>query len=237
MEVAVAEFFTDLKMPCRVMTEDTGTRDYCKDPEYIFLIDPLDGSRNARRKLPLYCSSIAVYGIGAKELSQSRCAVVERFDGKEEFIAVKGKGATLNGKRISPSHKKVLDDAIISLGCHFASTIPAFAEVGRKLGALTSRDEREMMVKCYGSTALELAYLACGKTDILYDIRAATRFRLSPKTYDIAAGVLLCREAGAQIEYGSKRMPEEVPVDPSIRVQILAAGNRGLFNTLANTLR
>jgi myo-inositol-1(or 4)-monophosphatase len=237
VEAAVADFFTDLKIPCRVMTEDTGVRDYGMDPEYIFLIDPLDGSRNARRGLPLYCSSIAVFDIAATELSEAKCAVVERFDALEEFVAVKGKGSTLNGKRIRASKKTNLNDAIISLGCHFASTIPTFANVGRKLGSLASRDEREIMVKCYGSTALELSYLACGKTDMLLDIRASTKFKLSPKTYDIAAGILLCREAGAIVEYGCKKMPEKVQIDPSLRVQIMAAGNHRLFNTLANTLR
>jgi myo-inositol-1(or 4)-monophosphatase len=237
VEAAVVDFFTDLKLPCRVMTEDKGVIDYGKDPEYIFLIDPLDGSRNARRGLPLYCSSVAVYDFSANELSQAKYAVVERFDAKEEFVAVEGEGATLNGRRIKASHKTSMDDAIISMGCHFASSLPSFAQAGRKLGALASRAEREMMVKCYGSTALELAYLACGKTDMLYDIRAETGFSLSPKTYDIAAGVLLCRQAGAVVEYGGERIPQRLRIDPSIRVQIWAAGNASLFNTLVSTLR
>jgi myo-inositol-1(or 4)-monophosphatase len=237
IEEAVTDYFTDLKLPCRVMTEDSGVREFGKDPKHIFLIDPLDGSRNMRRGLPLYCASIAVFGIGAKELSDAKFGVIERFDGKEEYVAVKGKGATCNGKPIRSSRKTSLEDAIISMGCHFTPTIPLFADAGRRLGALTSCDERSIMVKCYGSTALELAYLAAGKTDFIYDLRAGTGFRLGLKTYDVAAGILLAREAGAKMIYGSRRMPQELPVDPYIPVQIAGAGNGRLFKALMNTLR
>jgi len=232
VEREVEEFFQDLRIPCRVMTEDTGVRDFGKKPEYVFLIDPLDGSRNARRGLPMHCASIAVYGIRAKELSDAKYAVIERFDADEEYVAIKGEGATLNGKKISPSKKAVLDDAIIAMGCHFASTIPLFSDVGRRLGALTSRDERNIMVKCYGSTALELAFLACGKVDFIYDLRAGTGFSLALKTYDVAAGILLCREAGAIVEYGCRKIPEKLPVDPKVKVQIAGAGNKRFYDLL-----
>ncbi|MFH0861604.1 MAG: inositol monophosphatase family protein [Candidatus Altiarchaeota archaeon] len=232
MEAAVADFFTDARIPCRVMTEDTGVKDFGKDPRYIFLIDPLDGSRNLRRHLPLHCCSIASYGIGANELSDSVCAVVERFDAKEEFTAVRGEGVFLNGKRISSSKKTTPDDAIISLGSHFASTIPSFADYGRRLGRLTKRQERSIMVKCYGASALELAYLAAGYTDMFLDTRAGMGYKAALKTYDVAAGILLCTEAGAIVEYGSGRIPEKLPVDPYVPVMVAGAGNRELYRLL-----
>jgi myo-inositol-1(or 4)-monophosphatase len=237
VEEAVGDFFSGLKIPCRVITEDAGAKDFGEEPEYVFLIDPLDGSRNARRGLPFHCCSLAVYDAGAKELSDARCAVIERFDADEEFVAVRGKGATLNGKRMRPSAKTTLDDAVLDLGCHFAKSYGAYSEIARRLGAMVDRDERNILLKSYGSTALELAYLAAGRIDLLCEIRASTAFKAAPKTYDIAAGVLLCAEAGAPIQYGSQTLPEQLPIDPTIRVQVVGAGNSVLFNTLKDSLR
>ncbi|MBD3389136.1 MAG: hypothetical protein GF416_08585 [Candidatus Altiarchaeales archaeon] len=237
IEDEVERFFKESDLPCRVMTEDRGIIDYGEDPEFIFLIDPLDGSRNARRNLPFYCCSIAVYDIGASELSDALCAVVERFDADEEFTAVRGKGAKLNGELISPSSKKNLKDAVAEVGAHFASSLPIYSDVMSNLGGLAERQERDVWVKCYGSTALELAYLACGRVDLMCELRAASGFDATPKTYDIAAGLLLCSESGAVIEYGKDKIPEKLPLDPSLNTQFLGAGNRELFKVLANSLR
>lgn len=237
MERVVRDFFLDLKLPCRVMTEDTGITDYGGEPEYVFMIDPLDGSRNARRGLPFYCASIAVYDCNARELSQAICAVVERFDAKEEFVAMRRRGATLNGRRIRPSKKTTLKDAVLALGSHFAPAFPHYAKPMEKLGNLVQSQERNVWIKCYGSTALELAYLACGRIDLIFDDRAATAFKATPKTYDIAAGVLLCLESGAILEYGSSEIPQKLPLDPRLPVQLIGAGNRKLFKLLSNTVR
>ncbi|MFH1054462.1 MAG: inositol monophosphatase family protein [Candidatus Altiarchaeota archaeon] len=236
-EREVNTYFKSINTPCRVMTEDAGVKDYGQKPKYTFLIDPLDGSRNMRRGLPLYCSSIAVYDTEATEISQAKCAVIERFDADEEYVAVAGGGAKLNGERIRPSNKKSLDDAVLALGAHFASAVPFFASPMLKLGSQVERDERNIMVKCYGATALELALLASGKIDMIFDIRASTPFKATPKTYDIAAGLLMCQEAGAHLQYGGKRMPQKLPIDPTIGVQVAGAGNQRLFNILLNTLR
>jgi myo-inositol-1(or 4)-monophosphatase len=237
VEAAVAEYFEDLDLPCTVMTEDAGIRVFGKDPRLTFLIDPLDGSRNARRGLPFYCASVAVYGPEATEVSEASCAAIVRFDEREEFLARRGGGATRNGMRIRPSEKAAFDDATIALGCHFTKSIPLYSEAARRLGSLTREDARGITIRCYGSTALEMAYLASGKLDMLYDMRAATGFKASPKTYDVAAGILLCAEAGAPLTYGSRKMPERLPIDPHVPVQVLGAGNAALFKALGNTLR
>jgi myo-inositol-1(or 4)-monophosphatase len=237
VEAAVKEYYSGLGVPSRVMTEDAGAVDYGENPQHIYLIDPLDGSRNARRNLPFHCCSIAVYDVNATELSHVLCGVVERFDADEEFVAVKGGGATLNGEPIKPSSKSTLDDAVLSLGAHFAGAVPLFAESMGRLNELVERDERSVWIKCYGATALELAYLACGRIDLIYDIRASTSFKATPKTYDIAAGILLAREADAVVEYGGDMLPQELPVDPNVSVQVVGAGNPQLFKELGNTLR
>ena len=95
----------------------------------------------------------------------------------------------------------------------------------------------DVWVKCFGSTALELAYLASGRIDLMVDLRASAGLQATPKTYDIAAGLLLCREAGACLEYGSKTIPEKIPVDPTVPVQLLGAANERLFKILTNTIR
>ncbi len=235
LEAAVEEYFSSLNTPCRVLTEDRGAVDYGK-PEYVFMVDPLDGSRNARRQLPFHCCSIAAYELNAVELSQASCAVVERFDADEEFTAVRGGGARLNGEQVNPSGKETLDDAVLALGSHFAGAYQMHSKAVNAISHFTDRVERSVWVKCYGATALELAYLAAGRIDLLLDLRAPD-FTAAPKTYDVAAGILLCSEAGACLEYGGSYFPENLPLDPELRVQLLGAGNRKLFNILQNTLR
>jgi myo-inositol-1(or 4)-monophosphatase len=238
IEEGVEGFFSEAGLPVRVMSEDAGTVDYSGNPEYIFLIDPLDGSRNMRRGLPFYCSSIAVYEAGACELGQAVAAVINRFDADEMFTATAGGGAFLNGREIRPSPKESLEDSILALGSHFTTTFPVYAPYCEGLSNLTGADERGMMVKCLGATALELAYLAAGRIDIIFDIRARTGYGAALKTYDVAAGILIARQAGAIIEYGGgDKIPDEVALDPGNRVSLFGAGNRGLFKRLSNTLQ
>ncbi|MFH1402780.1 MAG: inositol monophosphatase family protein [Candidatus Altiarchaeota archaeon] len=236
VEEAVGGFFKDNGINATVMTEDQGILHYGGGTEAIYLIDPLDGSRNARRGLPAYSCSIAVFPPGAETLEDVAVGVVSRLDTDDDYTVVAGDAARSNGKTITASGKKDLTHAVLSIGCHFAGAYGIHDDLMLRLAEATGSGVDDVWLKCYGSTALELAFLASGKTDLIVDLRAGAGLAATPKTYDVAAGLLLCRESGAEVSYGSDSIPQPLPVDPTVKVQLVGAGSSTLFDQLTGYL-
>jgi myo-inositol-1(or 4)-monophosphatase len=154
------------------------------DAEYRWIIDPLDGTTNFVRGIPHYAISIACEYRG-----QIEHALVLDPVRREEFLASRGRGAQLNGRRIRISNRKGMEGSLIGTGIPFQSRsephIPAYA---RSLEAVAARTAG---VRRAGAAALDLAYVAAGRLDGFWEIG------LQP--WDIAAGVLLVREAGGLV--------------------------------------
>lgn len=158
---------------------------------YIWIIDPLDGTNNFTHGFPQCTVSIALFKT-AKTTSTKNfkylsgeiiLGVVYQPFTKEMFYAEKKGGAFLNGEKISVSDISKLKDAMIGL----ESPIHQFE---RNLDAYTALIEHCHGIRQIGSAALNLAYLASGRTD------AFLSFGLKP--WDIAAGLLLVKEAGGE---------------------------------------
>jgi myo-inositol-1(or 4)-monophosphatase len=147
-----------------------------------WIVDPLDGSVNYSRRIPFFCVSIAVRQYGQDLLGVIYAPV---FD--ELYVAEAGKGAWLNRERLRVSDVSRLADAIIAVGCgKSASTLIPMVETVRDL-AFTARK-----VRMLGAAALDLAYVAAGRLDGF--------FECGLRTWDIAAGNLLIREAGGRVQ-------------------------------------
>lgn len=149
------------------------------DSEYLWIIDPLDGTTNFLHGIPHFAVSIALEYRG--RLDQ---AVVYDPVKQELFTASKGKGAQLNNKKIRVSSQKTLDGALLATGFPFGDNpeVEAFIESFRALYPKISGIRRA------GVASLDLAYVACGRLDGFWE------FGLKP--WDIAAGALLIQEAG-----------------------------------------
>jgi myo-inositol-1(or 4)-monophosphatase len=150
--------------------------------EYVWIIDPLDGTTNFIHGFPQYCVSIGVQHRGS--LAH---AVVYDSNRNELFTASKGGGAFLNDRRIRVSQQTKLADALVGTGF-------PFKELERL--ELYSRQLQTMMRSCAGvrragAAALDLAYVACGRLDAFWELG------LSP--WDMAAGALLITEAGGLV--------------------------------------
>ncbi|MBU0763122.1 MAG: hypothetical protein KKD39_08870 [Candidatus Altiarchaeota archaeon] len=235
VEEAVKDFFVDKGIEAVVMTEDMGAYTVGENPQAIYLIDPLDGSRNARRGIPFYCTSIAVYPPDAKLLSDCMVGVVSRLDCREDYTALSSGPARCNGKKIKPSGKSELYDAVLSLGSHFTNSYPVHSTF---IGELSKKNPgvNDVMLKCLGASALELSYLACGKIDALVDLRSVYGVEPCLKTYDVAAGAHICRQTGVNMIYGTSKLGENVGLDPRNRVSVVAAGSDKLFMDLSNMI-
>ena len=150
--------------------------------EYLWIIDPLDGTTNFIHGFPQYCVSIGVQQRGA--LAH---AVVYDPVKNELFTASKGRGAFLNDRRIRASKCLRLSDALVGTGIPFREV----AHVDRYLGQLKAIMQGASGVRRAGAAALDLAYVACGRLDAFWELG------LSP--WDMAAGALLIQEAGGLV--------------------------------------
>ena len=152
------------------------------DAEYLWIIDPLDGTTNFIHGFPQYAVSIAVQRRGALEH-----AVVYDPTKNELFTASKGRGAFLNDRRIRVSKCLKLDDALVGTGF-------PFKELGRLdlyMRQLQLFMSRSSGVRRAGAAALDLAYVACGRLDAFWE--------LGLSKWDMAAGALLIQEAGGLV--------------------------------------
>ena len=150
--------------------------------EYVWIIDPLDGTTNFLHGFPQYAVSIGLVHRGV--LNQ---AVVYDPTRNDLFTASRGRGAYLNDQRLRVSRRARLGDALIGTGFPFRR----FQHIDVYLAIL-----REVMQKCPGvrrpgAASLDLAYVAAGRLDGFWE------FGLSP--WDMAAGALLILEAGGLV--------------------------------------
>ena len=154
------------------------------ESEYRWIIDPLDGTTNFLRGIPHFAVSIACEYRGKIEH-----AVVLDPVRREEFIASRGRGAQLNGRRIRVSNLANLDHALLGTGIPFRARqsehLPAYTKTLEALAGSCAGIRRA------GAAALDLAYVAAGRFDAFWEIG------LSP--WDVAAGSLLVREAGGLV--------------------------------------
>ncbi len=153
-----------------------------KNPDYEWIIDPLDGTTNYLHGHPQYAISMALLHKGV--LSEALVFAPERND---LYIATRGQGAYLNDKRIRVSKREQLNEALIATGFPVVdqSVTDVYFAILKDVITRTAGARRE------GSAALDLCNLAAGRFDGFFE------FNLKP--WDIAAGALMVQEAGGLV--------------------------------------
>lgn len=149
---------------------------------YTFIVDPLDGTSNYLRGIPHFCVSIALVDNG-----EPTDAVVYDPLRNELFTASRGNGAVLNDRRLRINGKRELPGAMLISG--FAPR--ERQRIGPQLKAIEMLLTEAEDVRRTGSAALDLAWVAAGRADGYVEAGV--------KAWDIAAGVLLVREAGGKV--------------------------------------
>lgn len=149
----------------------------------VWIVDPLDGTVNYVHRLPQVAVSIALWNDGTPLVG-----VIVDVARNDEYVAVAGDGATLNGQTIRVSETPTLDQSLVSTGFpydrreHAAAYLKVVEEV-----MLTSQGTRRL-----GAAALDLAWLAAGQYDAYWEHGGSQGI----KPWDVAAGILLVTEAG-----------------------------------------
>ncbi|MEN9764860.1 MAG: hypothetical protein RL397_815 [Pseudomonadota bacterium] len=157
----------------------TGASASSKASEYVWVIDPLDGTTNFIHGMPVYCVSIGLLHKG-----QVTQAVVYDPSRDELFVASKGKGAFLNDRRIRVSKQDRLEGALVGTGFPFKRQ----AQIDLYLSMFKEISEKAAGLRRPGAAAIDLAYVAAGRYDAFFEMG------LMP--WDAAAGSLLITEAG-----------------------------------------
>jgi len=178
-ESAIIEMLRETYPSHAILAEESGSSG---QSEFLWIIDPLDGTTNFIHGLPQYAVSIALAHKGV--LTH---AVVYDTNRNELFTASKGSGAYLNDKRLRVSKRSKLDEALIGTGFPYRSFthIDAYLAIFRELTQKTAGLRRP------GAATLDLAWVAAGRLDGFWE------FGLSP--WDMAAGALLISEAGGLV--------------------------------------
>lgn len=182
-----------------------------KDAEYSWVVDPLDGTVNYSHALPNFCVSIGVLRRGKPVVG-----VVHAPALGELYVAVKGEGATLNGRPIRVSKQKEPLHALLASG--FAYTA---RDNGENLREWVDVMRSFQAMRRFGSAALDLSWVACGRFDAFWE------YGLKP--WDTAAASLIVQEAGGLVS-GLDGKPHQPGT-------MIVASNRPLYQPLLRVLR
>ena len=206
-EAAIIETLLEAYPNHSILGEESG--ETAGDVDYLWIIDPLDGTTNFLHGLPQYCVSIALQHRGVLEQ-----AVIYDPNRNDLFTATKGRGAFLNDRRMRVNKRIRLQETLIGTGLPFRD----FTHLDAYLGMFRDMIQKTSGLRRPGSAALDLAYVACGWYDGFWEIG------LSP--WDIAAGALLVQESGGLVgdlqgNDGWLKSGNIVAANPKIFSQIL----------------
>jgi myo-inositol-1(or 4)-monophosphatase len=181
------------------------------------VLDPIDGSLNAKRGVPHFCLSLAV--ADGDTMNDVTFGYVFDFGSGEEWTARRGEGAWVNGERLGDVRPK---DELELLA--FEATLTS--SIAEKASAVVGVAHR---LRVMGSLALALCNLAAGRLDGVCSLKGA-------RSVDIAAAQLLVREVGLAIELFEAPPFDDAPLDLEPRSRVVAASNDELCARLAAAL-
>ncbi len=179
-EQIITEYLTETFKGHKIVSEESGVLGN-EDSEFVWYVDPLDGTTNFFHHIPYFNVSI-----GLEQKGEAICGAVYNPIIDEMFYAEKGGGAFLNGNRISPSQNTEMKKAFITC-CHGSKD----AEIALFLRLMGKFKHEAFDMRKLGSSALELCYTACGRSDAFI----ATGL----KPWDFKAGLLIAQESGCKV--------------------------------------
>jgi myo-inositol-1(or 4)-monophosphatase len=200
-----------------LVSEELGERVFGAGGPRRIVVDPIDGSVNAKRGIPFFALSIAV--ADGPTMDDVTFGYVYDFGSREEWTAVRGSGAFLGGSRLGAMRPK---DPIEILSFEGTTTEYIAAHAAAMLG-LAGR------LRVMGSLALSLCHLAAGRVDAVCSLKAA-------RSVDIAAAQLLVREVGLAIELFETPPFGAAPLDLAMRSRVAAAATPELCAQVGRAL-
>jgi myo-inositol-1(or 4)-monophosphatase len=199
----------------RIVSEEIGIRG---NGPITVVVDPIDGSQNAVRAIPYFALCVAVAESG-QTMDDVVFGFVHDFGSDEEWTAVKGGGAFLDGRPLTEAPKDHIE--FLSIEATRAALVLDRLE---KLAPLTDR------VRVMGAQAITFCHLAAGRTDAVVCLKPS-------RPVDFAASQLLIRERGFAVHAIDGPPVPEIPLDLEARSRICAAGTQELAELIAAAVR
>lgn len=206
-EDIVYEELERLGEPATFVSEECGTREIRGGGPRL-LVDPIDGSRNAVSGIPLFSTSIAL--VDGDTVGQTKIGYVINLISGDEFWAIKGVGSFLNGSPIITQK-----DGVYRVIAYEAQTPKTDIPVIMPLISIFHR------ARCFGSTALDMAFLAQGAVSV-FVVPSLSR------SFDFASGYLLIKEAGGRVTDLDGKEIDRVEVRVDRSTPLLASANEEL---------
>ena len=176
-----------------IIAEEGHLRDGAKTQlldNICWVVDPLDGTFNYWKGIPLSCVSIGLWERGKPVLG-----VVYNFNADELFTGIVGMGAWLNDEPIKVSSTACKEDAVLATG------LPVSMSFSHgMIASLIEYCQSFKKIRMFGSASISLSYVACGRVDMYYE--------KDIKIWDVAAGIALVESAGGKCEFCFSREKE-----------------------------
>ena len=184
-------------LSARIISEELGDRIVGKHPDFMLVVDPIDGSTNATCGIPFFCTSLAYTDkteiATFDDISMAVICDIQR----NTYCAEKGKGAYLNEKKLSGKKRGTRPKPVVSV---YSYGVPHVPEGLIEL-------ERSIIVRALGSIALDMCFVADGTLDGIIDTRGLV------SGYDIMASALILKESGGTLtDLSGKNFTDNVQV-------------------------
>ena len=163
-----------------ILSEENGELN--KESDYVWVVDPLDGTNNYLHRIPIFCISIAL-----KHLGETILGVVYVPKLQEMFYSIKGEGAYLNDKSIRVGNKNALNECILATGFPYDKKISEHNNVNLFCNIVKDLQG----IRRTGTAAFDLCSVACGRFDGYWELKLSL--------WDMAAGELIVKEAGGEV--------------------------------------
>ena len=217
-EKTVLDYLKEIDFECIVLGEECGRVEISNNPKGFVIMDAIDGSANAVRGVPFFCSSLA-FATGNK-LSSITDGVITDLSNGEMYWASKNKGAFFNNKQIKV-HKEDPIYKIVGI-----NTSGATIDMMKRLHPIF---ENHNHTRHFGANALEMALFARGLMDVFIDLRNKIRIQ------DIAAGYLIVKEAGGLLlDADLKDLDADLSYET--KVSFIAAANQKILDEIMSQI-
>lgn len=216
-ENAVLEYLKEIEFPCTVLGEECGRIDITNESKGSIVMDAIDGTTNAVRGFPYYCSSLAF--VEGNTLSSVTAGVIKNLSNGQTYWATRGSGAFMDN---NPIRASMGEPGYTIVGVNISGATP---DTISRIQTLAS----ESHVRHMGANALEMALLAQGLMDAYVDVRNKIRIQ------DIAVGYLLVRESGGLVLDENMDILD-MDISYGRSVSYLAAANKDVANWVAEKI-
>jgi myo-inositol-1(or 4)-monophosphatase len=218
-EKAVIRYLRQNEITCVFFGEENGIKKIGKKPDFYIIVDAVDGTTNSLRGIKFVSASLAISKTKCFDSLESS-VVINLYDGSI-YEAERGKGAYYRNKRIHTSNIQELQESIISID---------ISGVPERVESVIPIMKKSKYIRSLGSAALEICHVASGKIEAYVDIRNKLR------TVDIAAGMLILKEAGGTVlQLDGKEFIDNLLVSKK-RFSIITAANNYIYNQVISSI-